>query len=52
MNGASQGNDTRFHDCSAINTTPVCRIDSGNEATCSLNGGILHNVLRRAASTI
>ena len=37
---------------SAIDTTLVCRIDTGTEATYYLNGGILHYVLRRAAGTI
>ena len=42
----------RKADGSAIDTTLVCRIDTGTEATYYLNGGILHYVLRRAAGTI
>ena len=42
----------RKADGSVIDTTLVCRIDTGNEAAYYLNGGILHYVLRRAAGTI
>ncbi len=37
---------------SFIDTTLVCRVDTGNEATYFLNGGILHYVLRRTAGII
>ena len=39
-------------DGSRIDTDLTCRIDTGNEATCYLNGGILHYVLRRTAGII
>jgi len=54
--GISPGMDVpatiRKTDGSVIDTTLVCRIDTGNEATYYLNGGILHYVLRRTAGTI
>ena len=42
----------RRTDGSVIDTTLLCRIDTGNEAAYYLNGGILHYVLRRTAGTI